>query len=113
MFNMKNPFEELANQIHELKELLLDNLSKHRTISSSEEELLTIEEAAQMLHIAVPTIYGLVNRRAIPFMKKSKRLYFSKKELTEWIQQSRRKTSDEIAEEAENYISGKRKGGKR
>lgn len=110
---MENPFKELKSQIQELKDLLLINLAKPHEVTKEDEELLTVEEAAQLLHVAIPTIYGLVNRRAIPFMKKSKRLYFSKKELTEWIRQSRRKTTDEIAEEAEQYCIRKGKGGAR
>ena len=41
------------------------------------DKLLTVDEAAEMLSLAVPTVYKLVNQNKIPFMKRTKRLYFS------------------------------------
>lgn len=110
---MNNPFEELSSQIEELKSILLETLEKPQQSTKDGDDLLTIEEAGDILKLAVPTIYGLVNKRIIPYMKKGKRLFFSRKELTEWIKAGRRKTSIEIAEEAEKYIVEKRKTGGR
>ena len=110
---MNNPFEELSSQIEELKSILLKSLEVPQQSTKDGDELLTIEEAGEILKLAVPTIYGLVNRRIIPYMKKGKRLFFSRKELTDWIKTGRRKTTIEISKEAEKHISGKRKGGKR
>ena len=70
-----------------------------------EEKILSVEEAAAMLGLAVPTIYGLVSRRAIPVSKRNKRLYFSRKELIEWIKEGRMKTSHEVMEEAKVYTT--------
>ena len=53
-------------------------------------ELLTINEAAEYLSLATQTIYGLVNRSKIPFMKKGKRLYFSTSELKVWVKSGNR-----------------------
>jgi excisionase family DNA binding protein len=110
---MNNPFEELSSQIEELKSLLLIKLTKPELDSQIGNDFLTIEEAGELLKLAVPTIYGLVNKRVIPYMKKGKRLFFSKKELTEWVKSGRRKTAAEITEEAEKNISEKRKTGGR
>ena len=41
------------------------------------DKLLTVDEAAEMLSLAVPTVYKLVNQNKIPFMKRTKRLHFS------------------------------------
>lgn len=41
------------------------------------DKLLTVDEAAEMLSLAVPTVYKLVNQNKVPFMKRTKRLYFS------------------------------------
>ena len=57
------------------------------------DELLTIKQAAEILSLSVPTIYGLVSRREIPVNKRGKRLYFSKTELTQWIKDGRKKTN--------------------
>ncbi len=74
------------------------------------DELLSVEQAAVFLKLSVPTIYGLVSRREIPSMKKGKRLYFSKQELTNWIKTGRNFTAIEADTEADNYLSHKRKG---
>lgn len=110
---MNNPFDDLSSQIEELKSILLEKLANPQPASNEADDLLTIEEAAEMLRLAVPTVYGLVSRRAVPYMKKGKRLFFSKNELTQWLKTGRRKTSEEIAKEAGRYSSRKVKGGKR
>ena len=73
------------------------------------DEYLTIEETASFLSLTIPTIYSKVSRRELPFMKKGKRLYFSKKELSEYLMSGRKKTVTEIEAEAESYLN--RKGG--
>lgn len=83
------------------------------TATVEEDQLLTIEDASSYLHLAVQSIYGLVHRAQIPYMKKGKRLYFSKQELTVWLKKGRRKTAEEIATEAKEYTSKKGKGGVR
>ena len=60
------------------------------------DELLTIEAAATLLSVTVPTVYGYVHQRAIPCMKRRGRLYFSKLELLAWVKSTRRSTVDEI-----------------
>jgi excisionase family DNA binding protein len=82
-------------------------------IQPEEDELLNIEQAAKFLSLAIPTVYGLVHRMAIPYCKPTgRRLYFSKKELTKWVKTGRAKTMFEIQNEAENYIQAKRRGGR-
>ena len=67
-------------------------------------------QASEFIKLSVPTLYGYVSRNEIPFSKRpnSKRLWFSKQELTEWLKQGRRKTIAEINAEAHTYL--KRKG---
>jgi len=60
------------------------------------DELLTIESAAELLSVTVPTVYGYVHQRSIPCMKRRGRLYFSKMELLAWVKSARRSTVDEI-----------------
>lgn len=73
--------------------------SKEQQDQKVESAPLSVQEAAKFVNLAVPTIYGLVSRREIPFSKKGKRLYFLKEELAEWIQTGRRKTVAEIEKE--------------
>ena len=59
-------------------------------------DLLTVSQCMEYLQLARQTIYGLVNRREIPFFKKG-RLYFSKKELDEWLISSKKETKATIS----------------
>ena len=68
------------------------------------DKLLTIREAAEFIHLSVPTIYGLVQRQEIPVCKKGKRLYFTRQELTQWIKTGRKKTVADITAETGSYL---------
>lgn len=72
--------------------------------SESPEQLLTINETANFLHLAVPTIYGMVSKREIPFNKKRGRLYFLKSELIDWIKEGRKKTLIEAEKGAGKHL---------
>jgi len=56
------------------------------------EQLLTVQQAAELLNLSVPTLYGYTQRAEIPVCKRGKRLYFSKQSLFEWIKDGRKKT---------------------
>ena len=88
---------KLTSDVQEIR-LLVSKL----VLPSNQEsdKLLTISQAADLLNLAVPSIYGLVHRSMIPFMKRNKRLYFSEKELRDWIKSGRHQTIQEIKEDA-------------
>lgn len=71
--------------------------------AKTEDEIGGIELAIEITGLAKATIYGLVSTRKIPHSKKGKKLYFSRKELTEWITNGKRKTNAEVKSDAENY----------
>lgn len=52
-----------------------------------EADLLTIDEACEFVKLSKGKIYSLVSAKEIPYSKRihSKRLWFSKKELTKWL----------------------------
>jgi len=68
--------------------------------SQDSDKLLTIKQAAELINLAVPSVYGLVHRKMIPCMKRNKRLYFSEDELRNWIKSGRKSTIQEIKEAA-------------
>ncbi len=68
-----------------------------------EDEIGGIELAIELTGLAKPTIYGLVSERKIPHSKRGKKLYFSRRELLIWLTNGKRKTRDEIADEAANF----------
>lgn len=94
-----------------VRSVLIEQSETVATPSHETKDLLTISEASTFINLAKPTIYGLVGQSKIPCMKQGKRLYFSRQELTAWIKSGRKKTAQDIEEEADNYLSGKRKRG--
>ena len=67
------------------------------------DEIGGIELAMEITGLAKATIYSRASARTIPHRKKGKKLYFSREELTDWIDTGRRKTRAEITNEAESY----------
>ena len=99
--------EAIGKVLSELSELRGLITKQQHPQQQEQDQLLTIQQAAALLTLSVPTIYGLVNRSAIPYSKPGKRLYFSKQELTDWIKTGRKKTTAEIEAEATNYVNRK------
>ncbi|MBL0102602.1 MAG: helix-turn-helix domain-containing protein [Bacteroidetes bacterium] len=108
---MEISFENLPQAVHKLNEKLssIEKLLLENRIgkNSDEDQLLTIQQAAEVLSLSVPTIYGYVHASEIPYSKVKKRLYFSKKELTEWVRTGRKKTLSEIEASAHTHLKKK------
>lgn len=83
---------------NELKNFFADVEEK-----KSDDEIAGIELAIEITGLAKATIYSLVSERKLPHSKKGKKLYFSRRELLEWLANGKRKTQDEIAKEAVNF----------
>jgi excisionase family DNA binding protein len=108
---MNNPFEVIEARLSSIENLILDLKHQPPKVEHTDQpdQLLTIQQTAEFLSLAVPTIYSMVSRGDLPVMKRSKRLYFSRVELIEYLKQGRKKTLAETASEAETYL--KKKGG--
>jgi excisionase family DNA binding protein len=106
---MNNPFEAIDARLSNIENLLLDlkHTTKDTSNRSEADELLTVQDAAKVLRLSVPTIYGLISKGELPVMKRSKRCYFSKVELINYIKQGRKKTHAEIEIEVQNFIPNK------
>jgi len=96
----------LTKEVSELKELLLKNYE--RQVTPHQDELLNIQQASELLNLSVPTLYSKVSRSELPVMKRSKRLYFSRTELLNYIKEGKRKSSAEIEAEADLYFATKK-----
>ena len=103
--NLPKAVTNLANEVSEIKRLLLSKSNEQPT--EAPDQLLTVHEAAEFLSLAVPTVYTMVSRGELPVMKRSKRCYFSKFDLMNYLKAGRRKTHAEIDSEAEAYIKKK------
>jgi len=73
--------------------------------SETRDRLLTVTEAAMLLRLAVPTIYGLVQRNQIPYIKKTKLLYFSERKLNEWLEKGENNGPAEVEKAVDTYLS--------
>lgn len=98
--------EQLPKAVFQLFERLntIEKLILSQSSNQDSDQLLTVKEASEILHLSVPTLYGLCQNKLIPFCKKGKRLYFSKLELTLWIKEGRKKTVSEIQVEVESTM---------
>lgn len=97
----------LTKEVSDLKRLLTE---KQEQPKHEPEQLLTIQQASEFLSLSVPTIYSKVSKNELPYMKRSKRLYFSRTELLDYLKQGRKKSISEIEHEAETYLSNTKKG---
>ncbi|MRX62581.1 helix-turn-helix domain-containing protein [Maribacter sp. RZ05] len=65
---------------------------------------MTSLELSTYLNLSVYTIYGLVHKRSLPFIKKGRRLYFEKKEIDKWLMQGRQMTKEDLNLKVDEYL---------
>jgi excisionase family DNA binding protein len=93
---------ELFEKLNNIERLLLEQSS---TRSPEADALLTIQQAASFLNLAIPTLYSKVSRQEIPCSKNGKRLYFSKAELMDWIRSGKKLTVADIQANTDKHLS--------
>ncbi|MDV7187430.1 helix-turn-helix domain-containing protein [Lutibacter sp. TH_r2] len=71
---------------------------------SSEDEFLNVNEVAELVNYAVPTIYDLKHKGKIPFYKNGAKLQFKKSEILEWMENGKGITKSDIEEKANEYL---------
>ena len=94
-----NPFEDILlklSSIESTNNAILNKLSK---LENQDPEIGDIELAEKTTGYARQTIYQLVCARKIPFIKKGGKLFFSKMDLIEWLQEGRRGTLEELSKD--------------
>ena len=105
--NLPQAVELILEKLENLEKRLLENPGNKSTEAS--DQFLTIEQAAEFLNLAKPTVYSMVSRGELPYMKRSKRLYFSKDDLQDYIRNGRVRTNDEVRQQAHLVLNGRRK----
>jgi len=109
-------FDQLPNAVSRLHakmdsiESILENLQGFKL--PEPDELLTVEQCAQFLSISIQTVYGLIAKNELPVMKRSKRCYFLKSDLLNYLKEGKKKSPADIATAIEMHLQAKRKGGK-
>jgi excisionase family DNA binding protein len=86
------------------KTLLAQNTSQSATPSLSAKALMSVEDAAKFLNLAKTTLYQLTSRNEIPFVKRTRKLYFSRADLENWLLEGTQKSKKEIEKEAILFI---------
>ena len=87
------------------------NLKSSSSIKTNDEKgdidykVLSVDEVSKLLGLAKATIYTKVSRKELPHMKRGKNLYFSEKEINEYLKGGKVLSNDEIDAISKNYIS--------
>jgi predicted DNA-binding transcriptional regulator AlpA len=107
MTNYNILFEEI---IQKISDQVTDNIIKAISPSTIpvEDAFLNIDDTAKLIDLAKPTVYGLVHQNKIPYHKKSKRLYFLKSEILDWIKSGKQESKSELEIRANDYLSKNR-----
>jgi len=99
---MENPFEIILAKLDTI-EKKLDELKKEKS-KELNYELMTIEELATYINYKKTSIYGLVKKCKIPYIKASGELLFRKNMIDEWLDSRKIKPKSEIEKMADDYI---------
>lgn len=103
----QSAIDRIINKLDSLESVV--NSIKNNPLQETEaNDLINLQQAAAMLNLAVPTIYGLVHNSKIPHFKQGKKLRFSKKDLVSWIKSGRNLTVKESEVIAANYVATKK-----
>ncbi len=95
--NLPKAVAHLVTEVAELKVLV----EKGQTPVENQKRVpIGIDQACEIIKKAKPTVYTLVRKRMIPCYKNGKQLYFFEDELLEWITSGKKKTLQEIENEA-------------
>ena len=81
----------------------LDKLKKERD-NESHNELMTIKEVANYISYQKSSIYRLVQKRKIPFIKAGGKLHFRKSDIDKWLDNGKRLSRDDIKKKANKYV---------
>ena len=94
-------FIHLANEVSEIKRLLLDRSNQP---PPDPERWYNLNELCEYLpdRPVAATVYGWVHNAIIPHHKSGKKLRFLKSEIDLWLKQGKKKTVSEIEAQAQN-----------
>ncbi|SDL36734.1 transcriptional regulator, AlpA family [Salinimicrobium catena] len=94
-------YEVTEENAHLIAKMLLKYVREEELLQ--EDQYLTIDELCELIGYKKTSIYGLVQKKKIPFHKKGK-LYFLKSEIMDWLKNGKKTTSEEIQQRANDYL---------
>lgn len=80
---MQNPFEEIIERLYNIEKLLLE--IKNENKQKKAETFITRQEAANMLHISLPTLHKRTLNGQIQGYKTGRRILYKKSEVEQSI----------------------------
>lgn len=104
--------EQLSNLIQSsVRKVLKEAITQTVEPTEQPEQLLTIDEVSELLHLTKPTVYSKHSKGELPGVcKRGKRLYFQRDVIINWIKKGRKKSNAEIEQEAGAYLLNTKKG---
>jgi excisionase family DNA binding protein len=102
---MNNPFDEITARLTQIEALLIDLKKGTPERPAENDQYIGIKEAAALINLSPATVYNLVMRRQIPYLKNRQKLYFSARDLRAWIEAGRQRTADDIQAGAFEHIA--------
>ncbi|WP_320815629.1 helix-turn-helix transcriptional regulator [Flavobacterium sp.] len=73
--------------------------------ATTEDQFLSIDQLAELITLTKPTIYGLVYRKTIPYIKKGRMLRFSKHDILNWLQSGKNQSNKDLDAKANVYLA--------
>ena len=96
--------------MNEIKELLAEIVGLLSEQNESAKEILSVDEAAKVMHLSKSHVYKLAQRRELPyFCPAGKKYYFKRSDLIEYLTRYRTASAEEIEAQANNVINRKRR----
>ena len=92
--------EQVYARLDRIEQLLLGQRN-----AMFDKETLDLDEAVAYTSYSKGYLYKMTSQRQIPHFKKSRKIYFDKKRLDEWMKEQPIKTKDEIESEAQTYCA--------
>lgn len=92
----------LLQEVNSIKNYLLNSstLNDSPSFVKPDKEWLTVEQLSHILDLKQSSIYQLIYQKRIPSYKRGGRLYFDAVEIDEWVRAGKKKTLEQIKEEA-------------
>lgn len=86
--------QELHSLIMDAVNVAIQPITFPKKLEPPLPDYLTVDELSKYLRLAKPTLYAKVNNRTIPYIKRGKRLYFSRVSIMEWLEEGKKLTKN-------------------
>lgn len=86
-FKLELPEGTILVDREELREVLQDIL-KEAWVENSNEEIMTIREAAEYLKVSVPTVRKMIAEKEIPFFQRGQVIRLNRSDIQKWMRRS-------------------------